>query len=88
MKNPLVIEQELLEFVSQNADYTGEMDKTVDLIDESILDSLLVTDLALFIESSYGVTLGVGDISPGKMRSVERIAQLVCTKLEKAAKAA
>jgi len=82
------VEQELLNFVFQHADYADDADTTVDLIEEGILDSLLVTDLVLHIESTHGVSLGVGDIAPRKLRSVECIAQLVVSKQEKKAKAA
>lgn len=81
----LQIQNDLLAFISEQSDAEGPFEITDDLLEESILDSLLITDLALHLETTYGVSLGVGDIAPAKLRSVERIGELVMKKLAKRA---
>lgn len=82
------VEELLLAFLAQNAHFSGELDRTTDLIEEGVLDSLLVTDLVLFAESKFGVALSAGNISPQHFRSVECLARLIVSKLDKVNKAA
>jgi acyl carrier protein len=82
------VEEQLLAFLSENAHFSEELEKTTDLIEEGVLDSLLVTDLVLFAESSFGVVLSAGNISPQHFRSVECLSRLITAKLDKVNKAA
>jgi len=82
------VEEQLLAFLAENAHFSEALEGTTDLIDEGVLDSLLVTDLVLFVESRFGVVLSAGNISPQHFRSVECLARLVTAKLEKVNKAA
>ena len=82
------VEEQLLAFLAENAHFSDELTAATDLINEGVLDSLLVTDLVLFVESRFGVVLSAGNISPQHFRSVECLARLVRAKLEKVNKAA
>jgi acyl carrier protein len=52
-----------------------------DLLEERIIDSLLVMDLAVHLERSFGIRLDVNDIVPARFRSIATLAQLVANKL-------
>jgi len=82
------VEKQLLAFLLENTPVSGPLEPTTDLIETGALDSLLVTDLVLFVESRFGVALGAGSISPRHFRSVECLARLIVAKLEKAREAA
>jgi len=82
------VENQLLAFLAANAYVAGELEPTTDLIASGVLDSLLVTDLVLFIESSFGIVLKGGSIAPKHFRSVECLARLIVGKLDAVDKAA
>ncbi len=82
------IQQRLADFLHQHTDVCEDFALTTDLIDAGILDSLLVTDLVLFVSRTFAVELTARDISPEHMGSVERMARLVQDKLAKRSRAA
>ncbi len=82
------IEQQLVNYLAQHADVYEAFDATTDLLDQGILDSLLVTDLVLFIRQQFGIELTARDISPEHMSSIERMARLIADKQEKLKRAA
>lgn len=82
------IQQQLIKFLRQHPDVYEEFDATTDLIEYGILDSLLVTDLVLFTRKQYGIELQPRDISPEKLGSVERLAELISKKQRKRNQAA
>ncbi|MFH1265273.1 MAG: acyl carrier protein [Planctomycetota bacterium] len=88
MNGQTSVEKQLLAFLGENAYVSGELGPTTDLIETGALDSLLVTDLVLFVESSFGIGLNPGNISPKHFRNVECLARLIVEKLEKERKAA
>lgn len=83
-----LIQQRLADYLSQHADVHEQFDVTTDLIENGILDSLLVTDLVLFVQRAFAVELAARDISPEHFGSVERMADLVHDKLAKVKRAA
>ena len=82
------IQQTLIQFLRQHPDVYEDFDATTDLIDHGILDSLLVTDLVVFTRKQFGIELLPRDISPEKLGTVERLAQLIQRKIEKLNQAA
>lgn len=88
MNGQTSVEKLLLAFLGKNANVSGELGRATDLIEAGVLDSLLVTDLVLFVESSFGIALNPGNISPKHFRTVECLARLIIEKLEKERKAA
>jgi acyl carrier protein len=82
------IEKELIAFIASIAETPVDVDRDTDLLGLGVLDSLMVTDLVLFMESSYGVALRPRDISPTNFRRVSRMAELVAAKRGKRAAAA
>jgi acyl carrier protein len=83
-----LIQQRLTDYLNHHADVHEKFEITTDLIDSGVLDSLLVTDLVLFIQSAFGVELAARDISPVHFGSIEQMADLVQGKLEKLNRAA
>ena len=88
MNDQTSAEEQLLAFLAENAYVSGELDSTTDLLEIGVLDSLLVTDMVLFVESSFGIALKGGSIAPKNFRTVECLARMIVDKLEKVNKAA
>lgn len=82
------IQQQLTDYLNQHGDVYEEFDATTDLIEEGILDSLLVTDLVLFMQNQFGVELSARDISPENLSSIVRMADLIHQRQVKRGRAA
>lgn len=82
MNGQTSVQDQLLAFLAENAYVSGELEPTTDLIESGVLDSLLVTDLVLFIESSFGIVLKGGSIAPKHFRNVECLSRLIVGKLD------
>lgn len=85
---PHAIEQQLLAYLRGHADVSEDFDATTDLIEYGVLDSLLVTDLVLHIQTKYGIALTARDISPENLGSVERMGDLIRERQDKHRRAA
>ena len=83
-----LITAQLIDYLRQHADVYEEFDETTDLIESGILDSLLVTDLVLFAQTTFAVDLTARDISPENLSSVQRMTELICQKLARLDRAA
>ncbi|MFW6168893.1 MAG: acyl carrier protein [Planctomycetota bacterium] len=83
-----LIQRQLIEFLNSQTGISGECDVSMNLIEQGVLDSLLVTDLVLFVQNRFGIELTPRDISPGNLSSIERMAQLIRHKQEKQGQAA
>jgi acyl carrier protein len=79
---------ELLAFVRKNTLLSERIEPTTDLLEAGVIDSLMVADLFVFIETRFGVVLRSTDVSPQNFRSVDRLVQLILTKKLKPDKAA
>jgi acyl carrier protein len=82
------IEQQLLAYLRTNIADACSLEPTTDLLASGMLDSLLVADLFVFLETRLGVELSAADVSPQHFRSIERLAALVAAKRQNLAKAA
>lgn len=75
------IEKELTEYItSQIASETPPTPHT-DLIESKILDSLMMIDLVLYVESNFRIRLNDFEISPVHFRTIDRLTRLVAGKL-------
>ena len=83
MHDPSAIQTHLLQYITRNCDVAPDIESGTDLIASAAIDSLLVADLTVEIESTYGITLSVRDISPENFRTVEQLSKLVATKQAK-----
>jgi methoxymalonate biosynthesis acyl carrier protein len=83
MDAPNPMEQALVTFLSQLAPVPTDFHPDTDLLSLGVLDSLLVTDLLLHIESAFQVKLGARDLAPENLRTVRRLAALVTAKQRK-----
>ncbi len=82
------IQQQLLAYLRANVAGAGPLEVATDLLALGVLDSLLVADLFVFVETRLAVDLNAADVSPQNFRSVERLAALVAAKQQKISKAA
>jgi len=74
------IQQHLIDFLRGNGSIADDVDPEENLIERGILESLLVMDLILFMETRFGVHLGPDDITPGNFRTVKSLARLIRSK--------
>ena len=70
-------EERLIVFFRQHAVTTTSIERTTDLIDIGAMDSLMLMELVLFVEETWGVSLMGHDFSPDHFRSIERLTSLV-----------
>lgn len=82
------ISADLLSYVVAHADLPAGTGAASDLLDAGLLDSLLVMDLVLHAEETHGVTLAPADLLPENFRSLDRLADLIVSRLPGDARAA
>jgi acyl carrier protein len=73
----LEIEQQLINFVQACSALETPIDAETDLLTTNVLDSLLLMELVLVIETDWGVKLQGNDIAPGNFRCLRNLAMLV-----------
>ena len=56
---------------------TVGLDAQAELLESGVLDSLLLLDLMLHIQSNHGVSLLASDVTPANFRNISTLAQLV-----------
>lgn len=71
------IEDDLLEFVRSRQPNSTELTSDTDLLEDSLLDSLLLMDLIFQIEDRYGIRLASDQIKPSNFRTTAAIARLI-----------
>jgi acyl carrier protein len=59
-----------------------ELTEQTPLITSGILDSLGVLELVAFLEARYGIEFAADELDPGRLNTLESIAQLVRAKSE------
>ena len=85
------IQEELIRFLDQHVGASGSgigCSATTNLIEQGVLDSLLVTDLVLFMQTQFEIELSPRDIAPENLSSVQRMVALVRRKQMKQDQAA
>jgi len=74
------IENDLTCFVQSQAAGDTPVTTDTDLIESLVLDSLLLMDLVLHVESTYGISLQDVEMSPRHFRTIRSLTQLVWEK--------
>jgi len=54
--------------------------KTTDLIDEGLLDSMLFVDLIMSLEREFGIEIAISDLEIDSFRTVARMAEFVTSR--------
>jgi acyl carrier protein len=71
------IQRDLQEYFCKQAGVSSESIASLDLIAAGVLDSLLLTDLVVYIQTRFDVILQTADVTPDNFRSVARLADLI-----------
>jgi methoxymalonate biosynthesis acyl carrier protein len=71
---------DLLRFVAARVPAGEEITADTDLLESELLDSLLIMDVVVHVEKTYGVKLENADIAPRNFRTVGSIANLVASR--------
>ena len=88
MASAQTLQQQLLAHVRANVPDAGQIEPDTDLLVLGLLDSLMVAELFVFLETKLGVVLSASDVNPQNFRTVERLAQVAAAKQPKLPKAA
>ena len=71
------LEDNILKFVQSRLPSHPDLAADTNLLEDSLLDSLLLMDLIFQIEDRYGIRLGSDQINPSNFRTASTIADLV-----------
>ena len=74
-------ESRLLDFV-QTVTRNTDINVDTDLVMNNCLDSLLLMDLVIFVESETGISLNGDEIAPQNFRTIANLANLVNQKTD------
>jgi len=74
MVNP---RETILTFIRDQIGFDGPIDPEADLIEEQVLDSFNIVELALFIEQSFGIELQVEDVNRDNFCRIVAIEALI-----------
>jgi acyl carrier protein len=75
--NAQSVETELLAFMHARGQRLINVTADTDLLETGLLDSLLLIDLILHIEETYGVQFGSDDVDPANFMTVAAIVNLI-----------
>lgn len=65
------------DYIRQESGYAGALDPDADLIDENILDSFSIVQLAVFIQEQFGVELEPEDFARAHLATLSGIVALI-----------
>lgn len=71
------VETDILTFIRSRIPGHSDLAADTDLLEDSLMDSLLLMDLIFQIEDRYGIKLGSDQINPSNFRNATTIADLV-----------
>ncbi len=75
------LENDVLQFVRSRCPNSPELAADTDLLEDSLLDSLLLMDLIFEIEDRYGIKIGTDQMNPSNFRTTSAVASLVLAQL-------
>ncbi|MEX0727626.1 MAG: acyl carrier protein [Planctomycetaceae bacterium] len=78
--NQPTIEHKLIEFL-RTATGQRTIDDATDLLEAGLVDSLMMMDLIVFVETEFQTVIEFGDLTPETFRTPSTIAQLVALRL-------
>lgn len=67
----------LTEYIRDELGFEGELSPQADLLDEQILDSFSIVELAVFVQDSFGVDLEPDDLTRENFTSLDTIMALI-----------
>jgi acyl carrier protein len=79
--------ERIRDFLIEEANWDGsreELAGELTLIENHVIDSMLLLRMVAWLESEYGIAIGDADVVPSNFGSIDRICQLVATKLDQA----
>ena len=74
MTNPI---EKLRDYIRDEVGYDGDISAHVDLLEEKILDSFSVVEMATFIQTNFDVELQGDDLIRENFSSLENMATLI-----------
>lgn len=76
----MTIEAQIKDYLARSVlftDGTYEYSDEASFLDEGIVDSVAVMELALFVEETFGITIDDSEITPDNFDSVSKLANYV-----------
>ena len=73
----------LSDFIRDELAYQGDIPPDADLLEEQILDSFSIVQIALFIQDHFGVELEEEDLQRDHLSSLNNMLALIASKREK-----
>ena len=70
----------ICEYIRNELGYTGHIDPEADLIEREILDSFSVVELAMFIQTRFGIEFEPEDLVRANLCSLSRLLVLIDSK--------
>ena len=67
----------LSDYIREELGHEGALDADCDLLEEEVLDSFSIVELAVFVQGSFGVELEPDDLSRENFSSLNRILALI-----------
>ena len=80
--NVMSVEQKLIGFL-QTVTGLLTIDARTDLLDAGIVDSLMMMDLIVFVETEFQTVIEFNDLTPETFRTPSTIAQLVNSRMHR-----
>jgi acyl carrier protein len=72
-----LIRDNLLQFLRDRLGPAESLADDSDLIDSGIIDSLMLTDLVLYVQAEYALELRSEEVTPANFRSAGALADLI-----------
>jgi acyl carrier protein len=69
------VSEQLVRYLA--AQLAESLDEHTDLIDTGLLDSLLLTDVVVFIQARFGIVLDSEDVTPANFRNATSLSRLI-----------
>lgn len=82
MANTIAVLRDFLVNHSNQPIDADELDRSSDLLDEGVLDSLSLMVLVDFLTERYSIEFDADEVTPSNFKSLESIASLVDRKVE------
>ncbi len=74
--------QKLVDYIRNEIGYDGRLDHDADLLDEEILDSFSVVEIATYIQTNFEVELSGDDLVRENFSSLSSMAALITKRSE------
>jgi len=75
----------LCDYIRSETGYRGEIGQDIDLLDQTILDSFSVVQMALFIQERFQIELEAEDLVRANLANLSRMVELIRRKRQASA---